>query len=102
MLIASSTYGQRTSFADAKSGEYLAQQIVGAELASDRAERLLRKAQLLGEKLPASALTVRALEVLGRRRERAQMPLAREKHRLIARCPAGGGEDGAAQLGEAL
>src|ERR1041385_2120249 len=70
------------SLADAEAAEDLAEKVVRGEFACNGAERGVREAQFLGEDLPPVELAARNLDVAARVFERAQMALAREKHRL--------------------
>src|SRR3954471_334800 len=83
----------RLSLADAEAAEDLAEQVVRGEFAGDRTERGVREAQLLGEDLPARELPARGIDMAARGFKRAQMALAREKHRLSGRGPSGRRED---------
>src|SRR6185503_17366662 len=90
------------SLADAEPAEDLAEQVVRGEFAGDRAERGVGEAQLLGKDLAAVELAARGVDMAARFFKRAQMALAREKHRLAGGGPTGRREDGGAQLFEAL
>jgi recombination protein RecA len=80
--------------ADAEAGEDHAQQVVGAELAGDLAQRVLRQPQLLGQQVQRLRL-LRARccggqrQVLADAAQRLHMALARDEHALGRRLPAG-------------
>src|SRR6185295_16911974 len=76
--------------------------LADAEPAEDLAERGVGEAQLLGKDLAAVELAARGVDMAARFFKRAQMALAREKHRLAGGGPTGRREDGGAQLFEAL
>src|SRR5688572_15986829 len=92
----------RGLFSDAEPREDFAQQIIGAEFASDAAERRMRQAQFFGEEFPARRLARGGRQVGGGLSQGAQVALPGEEHRFAARRPAGGQQNPLAQRFEAL
>src|SRR6185436_11550824 len=91
----------RASLADAEAREDLAEEIVGPDLASNRAEGQLRQSQLLREKLPAPQFGRGGTQVATSAVQRPQMALAGEEHRFAGRAPADGFQNCLAQAVEA-